>query len=34
MLESLVQYAVEQGILDRPVAVNDLFPANTRTLRA
>jgi 4,5-dihydroxyphthalate decarboxylase len=32
MLESLVQYAVEQGILDRLVAVNDLFPANTRTL--
>lgn len=34
MLESLVQYAFEQGILDRPVAVNDLFPANTRTLKA
>ena len=34
MLESLVQYAVEQGILDRPVAVNDLFPASTRTLKA
>jgi len=33
MLESLVQYAVEQGILNRPVAVNDLFPANTRTLK-
>jgi 4,5-dihydroxyphthalate decarboxylase len=32
MLESLVQYSVEQGILERAVAVDDLFPANTRTL--
>jgi len=33
-LEALVQYSVEQGILSRPLAVDDLFPLNTRTLTA
>jgi 4,5-dihydroxyphthalate decarboxylase len=33
-LESLVQYSVEQGILSRHVAVDDLFPLNTRALTA
>src|SRR6185436_14711479 len=32
MLEAIVQYAVEQRILSRSVAVEDLFPENTRTL--
>jgi ABC-type nitrate/sulfonate/bicarbonate transport system substrate-binding protein len=32
MLERIVQYCVEQGILPRPVAIEDLFPENTRTL--
>ena len=31
-LEAVVQYSVEQGILDRPVTVEELFPANTRHL--
>ncbi|HEX9366303.1 MAG TPA: hypothetical protein VF921_06740 [Vicinamibacterales bacterium] len=31
-LEAVVQYSVEQGILDRPVPVEDLFPASTRDL--
>jgi ABC-type nitrate/sulfonate/bicarbonate transport system substrate-binding protein len=33
-LESIVQYSVEQGILARPVAVDELFPGSTRTLTA
>ena len=33
-LEAMVQYSVEQGILSRPVAVDELFPPNTRTLTA
>ena len=33
-LEAIVQYAVEQGILSRPVAIDDLFPHSTRTLTA
>ena len=31
-LEELIQYAVEQRILTRPMTVEELFPANTRTL--
>jgi 4,5-dihydroxyphthalate decarboxylase len=31
-LEAIVQYSVEQGILSRPVAVEELFPSSTRTL--
>ena len=34
MLEAVVQYALEQGIISRPVAVEDLFPANTHGLTA
>ena len=33
-LEAIVQYCVEQRILSRPVAVEDLFPQSTRTLSA
>jgi ABC-type nitrate/sulfonate/bicarbonate transport system substrate-binding protein len=33
-LEAIVRHSVEQGILSRPVAIEDLFPPNTRTLRA
>ena len=33
-LESIVQYSVEQGILSRPVAVEELFPQSTRMLIA
>jgi hypothetical protein len=33
-LEAIVQHSVEQGILSRPVAIEDLFPRNTRTLTA
>ena len=33
-LEAMVQYSVEQGILPGPVAIEDLFPQNTRTLTA
>ena len=33
-LEAIVQYCVEQRILSRPVAVEDLFAQNTRTLSA
>jgi 4,5-dihydroxyphthalate decarboxylase len=33
-LEAIVQHSVEQGILSRPVAVEELFPQNTRTLIA
>jgi len=33
-LEAIVQYSVEQGILPGPVAIEDLFPHNTRTLSA
>jgi ABC-type nitrate/sulfonate/bicarbonate transport system substrate-binding protein len=33
-LEAIVQYCVEQRILSRPVAVEDLFVQNTRTLSA
>jgi 4,5-dihydroxyphthalate decarboxylase len=31
-LEAIVQYSVEQGILSRPVAVEELFPPSTRSL--
>ena len=31
-LEAIVQYSVEQGILSRPVAVEELFPLSARTL--
>lgn len=31
-LEAIVQYSVEQGILPRPVAIEDLFPASTHGL--
>jgi 4,5-dihydroxyphthalate decarboxylase len=34
MLEAIVQHATEQGIISRAVAVEELFPANTRTLTA
>ena len=34
MLEAVVQYALEQGIISRRVAVEDLFPANTHGLTA
>jgi 4,5-dihydroxyphthalate decarboxylase len=33
-LESIVQYSVEQGILPRTVAVEELFPQSTRALTA
>ena len=33
-LEAIVRHAVEQGILPRPVSVEDLFPPSTRTLTA
>jgi len=33
-LEAIVRHSVEQGILSRPVAVEELFPQNTRTLIA
>jgi 4,5-dihydroxyphthalate decarboxylase len=32
MLEAVMQYAQEQGIISRPVAVEDLFPPNTHGL--
>ena len=31
-LEAIVQYSVEQGILPRPFAVEELFPPNTLAL--
>jgi ABC-type nitrate/sulfonate/bicarbonate transport system substrate-binding protein len=34
MLEAIVQHSVEQGILSRPVTVEELFPPTTRTLTA
>mgnify|MGYP003349590369 CR=1 FL=1 len=34
MLEAAVQYAVEQRIIPRPVAVEDLFPRSTHALTA
>ena len=33
-LEAIVQYSVEQGILRRHVAIEELFPLSTRTLAA
>ena len=33
-LEAIVQHSVEQGILPRAVAIEDLFPRSTRTLAA
>jgi 4,5-dihydroxyphthalate decarboxylase len=33
-LEAIAQYCVEQGILSRPVAVDDVFAPGTRTLTA
>ena len=32
MIEALVRHSVEQGIIPRPVAVNDLFPTSTHNL--
>ncbi|MBI3050579.1 MAG: ABC transporter substrate-binding protein [Acidobacteria bacterium] len=34
MLETVVQYAVEQGIIPRPIAIEELFPASTHALTA
>ncbi|MSO46219.1 MAG: ABC transporter substrate-binding protein [Acidobacteria bacterium] len=34
MLEAVVQHALEQGIISRPVAVDDLFPRSTHALTA
>lgn len=34
VLEALARYGVEQGILPRPIAIEDLFPQNTRMLTA
>jgi 4,5-dihydroxyphthalate decarboxylase len=34
MLEAVVQHALDQGIISRPVAVEDLFPLNTHALTA
>jgi 4,5-dihydroxyphthalate decarboxylase len=34
VLEAMVQYSVEQGILSRSVAIEDLFPESTWTLSA
>jgi 4,5-dihydroxyphthalate decarboxylase len=33
-LEAMVQHSVEQAIIPQPVAIEDLFPPNTRTLTA
>ena len=33
-LEAIVQYSIEQGILSRPVRIEELFPQNTRALIA
>jgi 4,5-dihydroxyphthalate decarboxylase len=29
MLEAVVRYAAEQGIISGPIAIEELFPANT-----
>jgi 4,5-dihydroxyphthalate decarboxylase len=34
MLETVVQYAAEQGIISRPIAIAELFPATTHALSA
>jgi 4,5-dihydroxyphthalate decarboxylase len=34
MIEQLIGHAVRQGILDRPPAVEDLFPESTHDLTA
>jgi 4,5-dihydroxyphthalate decarboxylase len=34
MIESIVQYAVEQRILPRPLTIDELFVPETRALRA
>lgn len=34
MRETVVQYAVEQGIILRPIAIEELFPASTHALTA
>lgn len=34
MLETMVQYAVEQGIIARPIAIEELFPTSTHALTA
>jgi 4,5-dihydroxyphthalate decarboxylase len=34
MLDAVIQHSVEQGILERPCAVEELFPANTHALTA
>jgi len=34
MLETVMQYAVEQGIIARPIAIEALFPASTHALTA
>lgn len=32
MLETVMQHAVEQGIISRPIAIEELFPTNTHAL--
>lgn len=34
MLETVMQYAVEQGIISRPIAIEELFPSSTHALTA
>jgi hypothetical protein len=34
MLEAVVRYVAEQGIISRPVAIEELFPPTTHTLTA
>jgi 4,5-dihydroxyphthalate decarboxylase len=34
MLETVMQYVVEQGIIARPIAIEELFPASTHALTA
>jgi 4,5-dihydroxyphthalate decarboxylase len=34
MLETVMQYAVEQGIIARPIPIEELFPASTHALTA
>jgi hypothetical protein len=34
VLEAVIEYSVEQGILRRPFTVEELFPENTHRLTA
>ena len=34
VLEAVIQYSVEQGILTRPFTIGELFPPNTHDLTA